>query len=240
MAEYQYINVLGKKVRYFKKGRGRPIVFVHGWGGTIESLKPLANLLAENFQSIVIELPGFGQSDPPDKDWGVEEYAQLVREIIQKLKLNQIIYFGHSFGGGLGIFLAAQQPSIIEKLILCNSSFKREVRRSRLAKFFRSTPRQIKLLIYKIFFPSSDLAKFPHLENNFRKIVVTDLTKYLPKIKSPTFILWGENDEITPLGLAYELKEKIRQSRLKIFSKEKHNLPLKSPQLVYNEVRKFL
>lgn len=232
--------MIEKTINYLSRGKGQPIVFVHGWGGSIKSLEGLANLASEKYQSITFDLPGFGQSDNPDPDWGVKEYAETVINLMKKLRLSNIVYFGHSFGGSLGIYIAANYPGLIKKLVLCDSSFKREVKTSAMARFFSKLPSKLKLFLYMVFFPNSDLYKFPRLEKNFRKIVVNDLSGYLSNINVPTLILWGEGDRQTPVDDAYELKNKIKNSILKIFPGIGHNLPLTKPELVYNELIKFI
>ena len=233
-------TIRNKQINYRIVGEGQPFLLVHGWGGSIKSLEALAQLIAKTHQAIILDLPGFGESDLPDENWGVEEYAQFLEEFVKSLGLKKIVYFGHSFGGSLGIYLSSQKDSLIEKLILCGSSYKRENKTSKLAKFLRFLPFDIKKIIYRIFFPRSDLLKYPKLEKNFRKIIRQDLTSCLADIKIPTLILWGEKDQETPLALANELKNKISNSFLKLYPQSSHNLPLKNPELIIAEINKFI
>jgi pimeloyl-ACP methyl ester carboxylesterase len=91
---------------------------------------PLAQILQSRHDTTVIDLPGFGESDLPDKEWGVEEYAAIVEEAIRTLGLNRPVFFGHSFGGSIGIYLAATHKNIFSKLVLCDASFKRSPAKS--------------------------------------------------------------------------------------------------------------
>ena len=212
------------------------MLFVHGWGGSIDSLAPLTRLFT-NHTCVTLDLPGFGKSELPEKDWGVSEYASLLQEFCKKLQLKSVIYFGHSFGGALGIYLSSHSD-LIQKLILCNSSFKRsKVNKKSIFKFL---PFWLKRLIYRILYPNSDSFKYPLIETNFRKIISQDLTEELPKINSSTLILCGEKDTDTPVSLAYELHQKIKGSVLTIVPDVTHGLPLKFPNLVFNEIQKFL
>ena len=137
--------------------------------------------------------------------------------------------------------MAAKYPNQIKKLILCSASYKRyPSKTTKISRFFSWLPPLFKKIIYKIFFPDSDLYKVPDLEENFRKIVTQDLTSFLQAIKTPTLVLWGGNDKETLIEQAYELHKKINHSRLKIFLETGHNLPLQNPQLVYDEINKFL
>lgn len=244
------ITINNKNINYEIKGKGTPILFVHGWGGSIHSLEKLSDLVSVDHQAIILDLAGFGQSDNPDPNWGVKEYSELLYNFISSLNLKHVSYFGHSYGGSLGIYLSSHYPEAIDKLILCDASYKRVGKVSKSAKLFNKVfqflplPYKFKFLIkkiiYKIFFPNSDLIKFPHLESTFKKIMTEDLTPYLDKINQPTLIIWGEKDIDTPITYAHELNQKIKDSKLKIFPDETHSLPLKQPELVYKEIQKFI
>jgi len=245
-----FANIRGKKIYYQLKGHGQPILLVHGWGGSSQSLEKLADLLSANFQTVLVDLPGFGQSDLPESNWGVEEYSNLIIDFLTSLNLSSIIYFGHSFGGSLGIYIAANYPQILTKLILCDSSFKREKIKTIIPQGIKNMLENnnllyrlflfVRLVIYKVFFRRSDLLRYPSLESVFKKLISQDLTPLLSKINAPSLILWGKRDKVTPLSYAYELKEKIKNSRLKIFPEISHNLPIAHPEKVFNEIKKFL
>lgn len=235
------VKLQGKSINYQLEGTGSPLLLIHGWGGSSKSLEPLAQSLAKKYKAITIDLPGFGKSSKPDPDWGVEEYAKIIIDFISEFKLRPVIFFGHSFGGALGVYLAAKYPEYISKLILSGASYKRNNPASAKAvAFLKWIPPLAKKIIYKVLFPQSDLYKVPELETNFRKIVTQDLTPLIQTIKTPTLILWGEKDNQTPVSNAIELQNKINSSGLKIFLNIGHNLPLKYPRLVYEEITKFL
>lgn len=235
------VKLRGRTVNYQVEGSGSPFLLVHGWGGSIKSLQQLSKLLAKKFKIFTLDLPGFGKSDKPDSDWGVEEYANSIIDFICEFKLRPVIYFGHSFGGALGIYLAAEYPEYISKLIISGASFKRiPPSFSKISKAFKWLPTRIKKLVYTVLFPESDLYKAPELEVNFRKIVQQDLSPLLKKIKTPTLILWGENDRQTPHSNALELNDSLINSKLQTFSGIGHGLPLSHPDLVEAEIIKFL
>ncbi len=245
------VLVDGKNINYEIQGRGEPMLLVHGWGGSTKSLRKLADFASKEYKTILIDLPGFGQSDNPDKSWGVEEYANIVIHFLEKLKIPAVNFIGHSFGGSLGIYIASHKPELIKNLILCNSAYKREQKTSSKAKtlklyalkyvpFFHLFEKQLKHIVYRVFFPQSDLVKFPHLELNFRRIMTQDLTRFVSKIETQTLILWGQADTYTPVSYAHELHKLIKGSKIKIFPNIRHNLPLLYPDLVWKEIHTFL
>lgn len=245
-----FLTIHGKKLHYEQKGSGEPILFVHGWPATIKSLQKLYQIASINYKAIIIDLPGFGKSDNPEPDWGVEGYASHITTFIKELGIKKVHYFGHSFGGELGIYIASHTPEILHTLIIANSSYKREGKSKKSVKIMKNLLKGIsqfniiepyvKKYFYRIFFPNSDILKAPHLESNFRKIITQDLTPYVSSIKVPTLILWGQLDTTTPIHWAHELNEKIKKSKLKVFQNATHNLPLKYPEEVYEEIEAFI
>jgi len=244
------ITVGGLKINFREKGRGEPIIFVHGWGGNMSSLEKLHSLAAKKYRALILDLPGFGRSDRPPAHWGTKEYSRLIIELLDKLKIKKTNYFGHSFGGGLGLFISAYYPLRVNRLILAGAAFKRRPKRSiwattlnRYQKFFPFPKKGklfIKKILYRVFFPQSDFLRYPHLKTNFKKIIREDLTADLKKITTPTLILWGETDRYTPINQAYQLKKMVKQSYLKIFPRIGHSLPLKKPRAVFEHLDKFI
>ena len=234
------IQISGKSIYFESFGKGKPILFVHGWGGTSESLKKLAQLLSKSYQSVIIDLPGFGKSDNPDPSWGIEKYADVLLEFIKKQNLATVIFFGHSFGGTLGLHLTATHPEVVEKLILCAPSYKREGKRSPFSTIGRFLPNSLKQPLYRLFFPKSELFKYPHLEPNFRNLISHDLSQEASQIKTKTLIIWGDKDSYVPVSNAYSLQKLIPDSRLEVVEGIGHGLPLYNPDLVYKKLQNFL
>ena len=164
-------------------GEGSPLLLVHGWGGSRESLRPLGLLLSkQGYKAILLDLPGFGTSEYPPESWGTHEYATCVIDVMKALHIKQYTYFGHSYGGALGIYIAARHPDLIDRLILCNSSYKRTNKKSKLVLLKHvvaplqhlvntASLTRLKMLAYKILYPQSDISRFPHLAQNFKKIM---------------------------------------------------------------------
>ncbi len=238
-----FARIHGKQLHYDILGAGSPILLVHGWGGSIESLRGLGNLLALTHRVILVDLPGFGSSENPEPDWGVEEYVQVLSGLMDELKIKKTSYFGHSFGGSLGIVLATRRPKLIQHLFLCNSALKRPNKTVQIPLFLKGVlfrQKHLRIWLYRIFFPNSDIAKQPHLETNFKKIMQQDVSEYAPQISVPTHIIWGAGDTVTPVAWANELHQTIKQSTLAIIPNARHGLPLRDPESVAHEMQKYL
>jgi pimeloyl-ACP methyl ester carboxylesterase len=249
----------GKKINYVKEGTGEMcFILIHGWGGSLESLRPLHNMLKTDYTSVILDLPGFGHSDNPEPSWGVDEYAAMALDFIKSFECKKLVLLGHSFGGTLALYLSAKNPELVDKLILCSPSFKREPKKEEeinsgaikntvkkitglpIYKKIKPHIGLVRKVFYKIFYPGFETARFPHLETNFKKIVTQDISHLIPKVQQKTLIMWGDRDTWVPLEYAEILQKGIKNSNLKIFEGITHGLPKLHPDLVYEEVKKFM
>ncbi|OGK17850.1 hypothetical protein A3G67_02890 [Candidatus Roizmanbacteria bacterium RIFCSPLOWO2_12_FULL_40_12] len=234
-------QIHGKTVSFEVLGKGETVLFIHGWGGSRESLRKLAESVSQKYKAVLIDLPGFGRSENPDPSWGIDEYTAIVARFLQKQRLSPVYVFGHSFGGTLALYLAVRYPKLVKKLVLCAPSYKRGGKKAPFASLLKNAfPRPIKRLLYGIFFPTSELYKYPHLEPNFRKIVTQDVSADMKLITVPTLILWGDKDSYVPVSHGRRLQKIIKDSQLEIFKGIGHGLPVYEPEKVYKSLEKFL
>ena len=199
-------------VRYGKEG-GKSIVYLHGWGQNIEMMKPIADPFRDEFDILIIDLPGHGMSDEPKYAWTCYDYVDCLKEIFTSLKIDKPILVGHSFGGKLSLLFASKYP--VEKLVLFGSPFKKEVEKLslkvKILKEMKKVPGVNKLEGFaKKHMGSTD---YRNASVVMREILVgtvnLDITSEVKKIKCPTLIVWGTLDEAVPLARAYELEKLI-------------------------------
>ena len=89
------------------------LVWGHGWGQSAATLMPLAETLKSFASSSLVDFPGFGKSSNPPESWGTAEYADFIAEWMKGLRASGSIWIGHSFGGRVGIQLAARHPKLV-------------------------------------------------------------------------------------------------------------------------------
>ncbi len=230
------IEVDGLNVNYMDDGTGNAVLLLHGWGGSIQTMIPIYNILKDKCRVIVLDLPGFGESDIPLTPWNSYDYAQFIMKFVEKIGLNSIILFGHSHGGRISIVLSSKYD-IVKKLVLIDSA---GIIPKRTAKYY------MKVYLFKIskkvytFIPSKN-SKQQRLERFYKKFGSTDykessgimrqtmvkvindnLINLLPLIKAPTLLIWGENDEDTPLYMGKTMEEKISDSGLVVLKGAGH------------------
>lgn len=218
MYKYNGININYKD---FGNQEGKTIVYLHGWGQNIEMMVPIANPFKETHHLIIIDLPGFGSSDDPDYAWTLEDYADMVHSLLESLNIKKPNLIGHSFGGKISLIYASKYP--VNRLMLLASPFKVKVKKISWKVKLLKKMKNIPLLggvadKIKSHMGSTDYRNAkPLMRDILVKHVNTDLTETVKKIKCPTFIIWGTNDDAVPVEDAYELKDLINDSGLTIY-----------------------
>ena len=107
----------------FGKKQNPAIVFMHGWGGNLNSWGIIpARLAGFGFYSIVVDFSGFGGSVEPKKPYGVAEYADEILQLLNELEIRECSFIGHSFGGRVAIKIAGERNFALQKLVLVDSA----------------------------------------------------------------------------------------------------------------------
>lgn len=227
-------------------GNAPHIVLLHGWGANIGLVKGLAEKLAlEGYRVYALDLPGFGDSETPKTAWTVFDYANFAIDYLDYHQLDQIFLFGHSFGGRLGLILAAEHPERIKRMVLANSAGLRPTTplttrlrtsiyksiRDGLTKMGLSTLSDQLRTLYNARYGSTDFNSVNGtMREIFVKVVNQDLLEYASRVTTPTLLLWGDQDEETPLWMGQKLEAVMGDAGLVVFKGSGHysyleNLP---------------
>jgi pimeloyl-ACP methyl ester carboxylesterase len=218
------------------------LVLLHGWGRSLNALRPMGELLASSCKVLLIDLPGFGLSPLPHGasndggGWGTYEYSERVKRFLDESGVRSCILIGHSFGGRISVQLAARYPDLARGLILIGSHGLKRKRapidalRIKGIQLLGSSAKKIDGAIgTRLFahyfaprFGSADYKAAGDLRKTLVKTVNEDLAAQASQIKAPTLLLWGENDVQTPLDLAQSFKLLIADSELHTFPHKDH------------------
>lgn len=218
-------------IDYIDEGSGDVIVLLQGWGTTASLYRSIINMLSGHFRVIAPDFPGFGSSTEPSFPYSAEDYSDFVITFLEKLGVNRASFIGHSHGGRVIIELASrdEKPVEIDKIVLIDSAG--IVTQKKLSKRIRIRTYKILkniLLIQpvKAMFPdalpalrkkfgSADYASSSEMmQKSMVKLVNTDYSHRLCKIKCPTLLIWGDNDDATPISHAHTMEKEIPDSGL--------------------------
>jgi pimeloyl-ACP methyl ester carboxylesterase len=229
-----YLHIDGLSVRYQAGGHGPPLLLLHGWGGRIESFTPVADDLRRSYTVYAIDLPGFGDSSLPAVPWGSADYARLTLAVMDRLELVKPHVLAHSFGGQVIIHVAAAHPTRLGKLVLVGSAGIRGPRTLKAhlkrlisqmgrwaATYGGSVGKTLRDALYRRI-QSQDYANAGALRPTLVKVVNEDLRALLPRIKSPTLLVWGEHDREVPLAAARLMARLIPGAQLVVLENAGH------------------
>jgi pimeloyl-ACP methyl ester carboxylesterase len=229
-----YIEIDGLRVRYQTAGSGEPVLLLHGWGGSIESMTPVFNEFVKHYRVVSIDFPGHGESALPPRAWHVDDFVVLVLHLMDALHLNRPYIIAHSHGGRVTLKLAALYPDRVGKLVLVNSAGVPPPRawnyylRVAVAKFGKVVARfggawgeHVRRRLYSAVASSDYMAAGP-LRGTFVNLVKEDLTPILSTIQSPTLLVWGEHDTDTPVSCATIMARHIPKAELVVLQHAGH------------------
>ena len=232
--DINYIQIGNKK--------GKDVVLLHGWGQNIEMMMPLGNNL-DKFHVTILDFPGFGESSEPDHALTVYDYVEILEELLKELKIENPIVMGHSFGGRIAILYASRNKT--EKLVLFGAPCIRENRvsmKEKILKSLKKLPGMNKLGEYmKKHIGSED---YRNASTVMRETLVNtvneDLSEYAKRIKAPTLLIWGTNDQAAPIEDAKKLEKLLLDGALIELPGCTHYAYLEALPQVINILNNFL
>ncbi len=209
----------GLNVSYVEGGSGYPVILMHGWGCSAETMMPVFNHLASDFKVYNFDLPGFGESDEPKVAWSTVEYADMIKAFIDANCDVPPVLIGHSFGGRVSLRLGA--AGVPKKMILTGCAGRKPKRgMDYYAKVYsyKAAKKVGKLFGGSMVENARKKAGSEDYQNAseamkgvFIKAVNEDQRENLAKITAPTILYWGELDTATPLSdgeiMAAEMKD---------------------------------
>ncbi|MDH3744770.1 MAG: alpha/beta fold hydrolase [Acidobacteriota bacterium] len=119
----RFVDVDGQRVHVEVRGSGEPVVLVHGFGGSVYSWRLVVPELSQTFQTIAIDLNGFGYTERPEarKAYSRTGQLDLLSGAMDALGVESAHFVGHSYGGGLVLTLAHQRPERVRSVVAVNS-----------------------------------------------------------------------------------------------------------------------
>ena len=241
MFEYKNIKINYQVIN--ENSKGTPILFLHGWQGSILSFSFFANNLKR--KCILIDFPPFGKSSMTNYPLTVKDYKNLVYGLLKYLKIKKVFIVAHSFGGRVAIEMSAT-TKIVKKMILTGCAGIKK----------KSIKTKLKLIIYKVqkalskikLYPKAKLQKkgSPDYQNlpaqmkkTFINIVNYDQRYLLKKICVPTLLVWGNLDKETPFYFTKIFKKHIKDCEVVVFKNKGHFAYLEEPQTFLKIISTF-
>ena len=233
------------------KGPSRPLIILHGWGASKKIMQPLARMLAFHHDCYVIDLAGFGESSEPPFAWKIDDYADNIQAWADHIGLLKFDLLAHSFGGRITLKLLTRPWSkehVQNVLITGGAGMKPRRSASFYAKKYVAKILKAPFNLLPAPFKSRGLdwlratstwkslgsSEYAVLSGVMRETFVHSVTEYLeptlPKISHSVLLLWGENDDATPLYQAQRMEKGLAEAALVVMDGCGHYAFLDKPK----------
>ena len=233
---------------YIKIGHGSPLLFIHGLGVTPRTYKPLIDELAKYYTVYAPQVPGFGTADAPPVVWDFSAYAGYMDEFLKLMRLTRVAVVGHSFGGGIGIGVAATSDRVTKVIAINPAGVPLDIPWWKLLyNVFAKTVMGMVMLKQTLpvrlarDFMLSFVRKvyvLPRLSLIINKNLYGN-NPTLKAVKAPVMILWATGDELFPVSYAEYLKRVIPGASLQ-YESGHHNWCFFTPVVAVEHVRSYL
>jgi pimeloyl-ACP methyl ester carboxylesterase len=251
--ELQTTTVDGIEVRVAVAGQGPPLLLLHGAGGS--NWRPSYDLLAERFRVYLPEHPGFGVTERPEWLETVQDLAVWYLDLVEHLAIAPTHLLGHSLGGWTAAELASLCSHDLRKLVLVDPAGLRIPGEQRLDSFTLTPEQSVRALYHEQGFADRVLSAPPAPEATRAGVRNKNMTARLGwnpylcslaleprlrRIRIPTLVLWGKQDQLIPPSHGDLYARRIPGARLALIDRCGHVPMVEQPAEFTRLVVEFL
>jgi pimeloyl-ACP methyl ester carboxylesterase len=258
----QSVDVLGLRVAVRRRGKGEPVLLVHGgmsdsreWGLQVEDL-------ARDHDVIAVDLLGCGGSADPPEEFDLGDHAHLLAATLDALGVSSAHVFGHSLGSVLALALYREHPGSVRSLVLAGAyagwagSLPPEEVRSRIRMVLETLERPVEewgspflATVHGVGAPAEVVDASMAILRDVRPeasrhlvlaVAQADLREMLPSVTVPVLLIYGQSDERAPAAVADQLHAGIPGSRLVMLPGAGHAVHIEAPEEFNAAARAFL
>ena len=232
---------------YIEVGEGQPIIVLHGLMGGLSNFDGVTTFFSEKGYKVIIpELPVYTMSLLKTN---VKSFAKYLRDFIEFKGLDNVILLGNSLGGHIGLYHTKMFPEKVKALVITGSSglyesamgggyTKRsdyEVIKKKAQDVFYDPEIATKEIVDEVYETVNDRNKLIKTLAIAKSAIRHNMAKDLPKMKTPTCIIGGENDAVTPPEVAVDFNQLLPDSDLFWIDKCGHAAMMEHPD-TFNEI----
>lgn len=238
-----FANVDGVRVRYVDRGKGPPVVLVHGFASALDAWDGVAAALeAKGFRVIAMDLKGFGWTDRPEGDYSPAAQARLVYGLLDQRGVTKAAWVAHSWGSSVALAAALMHPSRITRLALYDAWVYEE----QLPTMFHwARADGVGEMLFSLWYkerPDDKIAQAFYDPKLVSEKLVEEVEAALDRpgtvaaalaavrgqryalvqakyrtIKQPTVLLWGREDAVTTLRFGERLSRELPNAKLIVY-----------------------
>lgn len=227
---------------YIELGEGTPIIILHGLMGGLSNFNGVMDFFSKNGYKVVIpELPLYTM---PLLKTNVKSFAKYLFDFIIYKQYDNVILLGNSLGGHIGLYHTKMYPEKIKALVITGSSglyesamgsgyTKRrdyEVIKKKAQDVFYDPKIATKEIVDEVYDIVNDRNKLIKTLAIAKSAIRHNMSKDLPNMETPTCIIWGKNDIVTPPEVAEVFQELLPDSDLFWVDKCGHAAMMERPK----------
>ncbi|MBU2525985.1 MAG: alpha/beta hydrolase [Bacteroidetes bacterium] len=235
------------KYKYIEKGEGTPIVILHGLMGGLSNFDGVMGYFPERgYRVIIPELPLYSLMLI---NTNVRNFAKHLNGFLRHKKLDEVILLGNSLGGHIALLFTKMYPEKVKALIITGSSGlyenamgesypKRgdyEYIKKKSQDVFYDPEVATKEIVDEVFATVNDRNKLLKTLAIAKSAIRHNMAKDLPAMTTPTCIIWGKNDNVTPPQVAVDFQKFLPDSELFWIDKCGHAAMMEHPN-TFNEL----
>ena len=240
------------KFSFVEEGEGTPILILHGLMGGLSNFKGVMNYFPQNgYKVVILDLPLYSL---PLLKTSVANFAKYLKEFIDYKGYKEVVLLGNSLGGHIALLSTKMFPEVVKALVITGSSGLYE---SAMGESYpkRGDYDYIKKKAENVFYDPAVASKeivddVFETVNDRNKLIKTlaiaksairhNMSKDLPKMLTPTCIIWGRNDNVTPPEVAEDFNRLLPDSDLFWIEKCGHAAMMEHPDSFNKILYKWL
>ena len=223
-----YVSALGVNLHYQDTGPSKnaiPILFLHGFGASLQTWDTWAQALSEDYRVISVDLPGFGLTgEDPSGIYTDQRSVEVLEAFLKELNIPKVVLVGNSMGGKFAWQFAARYPNQVSKLVLISPDgyaspgieYGKKTEVPAIADLYRyffsrmflvmnlkpayANPNTLNDALVNRYY---DLMLAPGVRGailgRMQQTVLQDPVPSLSSIQVPTLLIWGEKDAFIPI-----------------------------------------
>ena len=233
--------------KFIEIGKGRPLIILHGLMGGLSNFSGVTEFFNKNGYKVI--LPDLPLYSKPLLSTNVKTFAEYIKNFIDTKGYKDVVLLGNSLGGHIGLLYTKLYPAKVKGLILTGSSglyesamgsgyTKRsdyEVMKAKVQEVFYDPEVATKELVDEVYATVNDRNKLIKTLAIAKSAIRHNMAKDLPNITTPSCVIWGKNDIVTPPDVGEEFNRLLPDSELFWIDKCGHAAMMEHPD-TFNKI----
>ena len=225
-------------VHYEVLGRGRPLIFLHGWVGSWRYWIPTMQAVSITFRAYALDLWGFGDTAKEASRYSITEQTNLVVEFMDKMGLAKVALVGHGLGALVALNYAIQHVEAVDRLMVINSPLGSDTVNPRLRS---ASPAELaEWLLGRI--PTAEAARIEVPKTDPKSITMSldslhemDMLRLSMQINTSCLFVYGQNDPALTVP-SYEVFTTLPERTHQILLEQSGHFPMLEESSKFNRL----